>query len=287
MTTLLKKLFNRRNENVTLIMLDEDKPENPSYHTIKPIAAFGLFIVFNLVLCLLITLFLYITPFGNQIFDKEHRQTRRAVVEISQKVLALQDSLNARDQQLSDMRSVFAEGSDTVFTINPVENVEEVYRNLPGHQSDVQMANFEKLDANQAIYSRNLNISPDFPVAPPLTGALTRTINFDKNHYGIDIAATEGATARVIADGVVTNADWTINFGYVVQVHHGNGYMSTYKHLSNSYKKKGDIIFKGDILGTVGKSGILTSGPHIHFELWKDGIAMNPVTYLINLIEVN
>ena len=268
-------------------MLDEDKPENPSYHTFKPITIFGGLLLVNLGLFMVFSLILYITPAGNLIFDKENRVTRQSVIEISQRVIALQDSLNARDQQLFDMKAVFAEGSDTVFTIQPIENVEELYEGMPRSSFEVQETQFEKLDANQTIYSRNLKMLPDFPADPPLSGTVTRSYNIDRNHYGVDIAASEGAPALVIADGVVTSADWTVNYGYVVHIHHGNGYTSTYKHMSKIYKKKGDIIFKGDILGTVGTSGVLTSGPHLHFELWRDGIALNPHTYLTKLTEVN
>ncbi|MEX0929503.1 MAG: M23 family metallopeptidase [Balneolales bacterium] len=224
------------------------------------------------------------------IFNKSDREVRQSIIEISHRVMSLQDSLHTRDKQLEDLRTVLAEGSDTTFSIHPMDSMDQqeaYYENRPQSIALDPQVRIQNVDVNQIIYSRNLTGEPDFPADPPLTGTVTRIFDKDRTHMGIDIAASEGASAKVIADGVITNADWTINFGYVVHVHHGNGYISTYKHLSNLYKKKGDFIFKNDILGTVGRSGILTSGPHIHFELWRDGIALDPSLYLSNLINVN
>lgn len=287
MIDLIKKLFSRRKENVTLILLDEEGPENPKYYSLKPYSFVGLLTVLNLSLILFGAFLLYVTPIGNMIFNKDDREVRQSIIEISQRLMLLQDSLNARDEQLSDMRSVLAEGTDTVFTIRAMGHIEDFHENPPRTAVLEPVNRFQQLDANQIIYSRNLKMLPEFPADPPVSGTVTRTFDAERRHLGVDIAASDGAQAKVIAHGVVTNADWTVNYGFVVHVHHGNGYMSTYKHLSNIFKKKGDIIFKGDILGTVGKSGVLTSGPHIHFELWRDGIALDPFTHLTKLTEAN
>ncbi|MEX0773881.1 MAG: M23 family metallopeptidase [Balneolales bacterium] len=287
MIELIKKLFERRNENTTLILLDEEGSENPKSFLLKPYSFFVSMSGINLALLILISVFLYITPIGNMIFNKNDQEIRRSVVEISQRLMSLEDSLNARDQQLTDMKSVLAEGIDTVFTIQPINQGDDIYESTSRETAMETVASFQTLDANQIIYSRNIKMVPDFPVDPPLLGTVSHAYDSENKHYGIDIAASEDASAQAIADGVVINADWTMNYGYVVHVHHGNGYMSIYKHLSKVYKEKGDIIFKGDVLGTVGVSGVLTSGPHIHFELWRDGIALDPFTYLTNLTEAN
>lgn len=285
MIDLIKKLFGRRKEHTTLILLEEGELDNLKSYSLKPYSFFVALAVINLALLILVATFFYITPIGNLIFNKDEREVRESIIEVSQRIMSLQDSLNARDQQLSDIRSVLAEGADTVFSISPVDYINEYQENEPRAQAMKPTARFQNLDANQIIYSRNIKMSPDFPAEPPISGAISRSFDYERRHLGVDIAASDGALAKVIADGVVTSATWTVNYGYVIQVHHGNGYTSTYKHLSSNYKKEGDIIFKGDILGTVGKSGVLTSGPHIHFELWREGIALDPYTYLTNLTE--
>ncbi|MEX0780437.1 MAG: M23 family metallopeptidase [Balneolales bacterium] len=284
---MIKKLYQRRKENITLILLEKEEPGNPKSYSFKPYSLFVFLVGFNLMVIILSAAFLFITPVGNFVFDKDDREVRHSVENITTRIMSLQDSLAIRDQQLIEMKKVIAEGTDTVFSVQHLEQLEGFHEESPQFAVMEPSANIQVLDANQIIYSRNLKMAPEFPAEPPISGTVSRLFDSERLHMGVDITASEGATAKVVADGVVINADWTMNYGYVVHIHHGEGYTSTYKHLSNINKRKGDIIFRGDILGTVGKSGVLTSGPHIHFELWRDGIALDPLTFLTNLSEAN
>ncbi len=122
---------------------------------------------------------------------------------------------------------------------------------------------------------------PVFPVRYPVNGTLTRGYLPAEGHYGLDIATKENEPVLNIADGSVTNSGWTISNGYVISIQHKDGLLTIYKHLSKLNKKEGDIVLKGDILGTIGNTGVLSTGPHLHFELWKNGVPQNPEVYLI------
>ena len=84
-----------------------------------------------------------------------------------------------------------------------------------------------------------------------------------------------------IADGTVVSASWTVSEGYVLSIQHAGGMLSIYKHCSSLTKKSGDNVLKGDIVGTTGDVGVTSSGPHLHFEIWKDGLPQDPGMYLI------
>ena len=81
-------------------------------------------------------------------------------------------------------------------------------------------------------------------------------------------------------NGMVVQSDWTWNFGHVVVIQHQEGYLSVYKHLTSTKKKQGDYISRGDVIGTSGDAGLISTGPHLHFELWKDGLPLNPQTII-------
>ncbi|NOZ10661.1 MAG: M23 family metallopeptidase [Gammaproteobacteria bacterium] len=99
------------------------------------------------------------------------------------------------------------------------------------------------------------------------------------SHKGVDIANRRGAPVKALASGVVTHAGKKRGYGMVVEVNHGNGYMTRYAHTSANLVKMGDKIEKGQKIALVGSSGRST-GPHLHFEILHNGRAINPRTYL-------
>ena len=134
---------------------------------------------------------------------------------------------------------------------------------------------------NEILFSNIITTASDFPGRYPVQGSLTRGYLPDEEHFGIDIATKKDEPIVNIADGSVINSSWTINNGYVISIQHSKGVVSTYKHLATLNKKEGDLVLKGDILGTTGNTGVLSTGPHLHFEIWKNGIPQNPEVYLI------
>jgi murein DD-endopeptidase MepM/ murein hydrolase activator NlpD len=82
-------------------------------------------------------------------------------------------------------------------------------------------------------------------------------------------------------DGTVIISDWTSETGYVIGVQHSNNLFSFYKHNSALLKRAGDYVKAGEVIAIIGNSGEYTTGPHLHFELWYNGTAVNPVDYIL------
>jgi murein DD-endopeptidase MepM/ murein hydrolase activator NlpD len=140
---------------------------------------------------------------------------------------------------------------------------------------------YEMLSQNEIIHSGIMGGAPDFPAKCRCREHYLR-VTARKGHFGIDIAARPGTEFRALADGTVYDEGWTINYGYVIYVQHAGGIMSVYKHGARLSKQKGDFVLKGDILGVIGDSGVMSSGSHLHLEIWKNGVPQNPIMYLIN-----
>ncbi len=115
----------------------------------------------------------------------------------------------------------------------------------------------------------------------PLKGYVVKKYNEAENHYGVDIVAKPGSTVLAIMDGTVIFSDWTVETGYVLIIQHANNIISAYKHNSGLLKKAGDRISAGEPIATVGNSGELTTGPHLHFELWYNGQSVDPQQYIV------
>lgn len=100
-------------------------------------------------------------------------------------------------------------------------------------------------------------------------------------HYALDYAAPAGSIIYSVADGYVVYAEYSLTTGYVIGVYHRNGMLSFYKHNSLLLKKVGNYVFAGEAIAVIGNSGEASTGPHLHFELWSNGFAVDPTTYIL------
>jgi murein DD-endopeptidase MepM/ murein hydrolase activator NlpD len=120
------------------------------------------------------------------------------------------------------------------------------------------------------------------PIQSPVeTGFTTREFDADNAHFGIDLAVSEGTRVRAVSEGYVVLADWTQEGGYTMAVQHADGYLSVYKHNKRLLKQTGDHVKARETLAVSGNSGEVTTGPHLHFELWRNGLAQDPRPYVI------
>jgi len=114
----------------------------------------------------------------------------------------------------------------------------------------------------------------------PIKGLVTNSFNTANNHYGVDIVAAPNEVVKATLDGTIILASWTIETGYVIMIQHENNLVSVYKHNAELLKRQGDFVRVGEPIAIVGNSGELTTGPHLHFELWHNSTPLNPIDYI-------
>jgi murein DD-endopeptidase MepM/ murein hydrolase activator NlpD len=114
----------------------------------------------------------------------------------------------------------------------------------------------------------------------PLKGVITNEFNPAQNHYGVDIVAKQNEAIKSVLDGTVILSNWTLETGYTIAIQHELNIVSVYKHNSALLKKEGDFVKAGDPIAIIGQTGELTTGPHLHFELWNNGNPVNPKDYI-------
>ena len=110
----------------------------------------------------------------------------------------------------------------------------------------------------------------------PVLGEVTQKFNYKENHFAIDIAVDTGTPIKAISDGRVVLSEWTMETGHVIIIDHGDMLLSVYKHNSSLVKKQNELVAAGEVIALSGNQGTLTTGPHLHFELWKNGAPINP-----------
>lgn len=132
-----------------------------------------------------------------------------------------------------------------------------------------------------------VNLNPNFNrdskssyiLFPPVKGVVTESFSAQRSHFGVDIAAPKDASIQAVDDGTVILASYTAETGHIIQVQHDNELISIYKHNSVLLKKQGDKVRAGEAIAIIGETGEFSSGPHLHFEMWRNGVALNPESF--------
>lgn len=114
---------------------------------------------------------------------------------------------------------------------------------------------------------------------PPALGPISQPFDLKESHFAVDIVLKENTPIKAIADGTVIFSEWTAETGYVLILEHSLGILSVYKHNASLTKKQGDSVLSGEVIATAGNTGELSTGFHLHFELWMDGYPMNPENF--------
>ena len=125
-----------------------------------------------------------------------------------------------------------------------------------------------------------LNIADYRYLMPPISGVVSNGFDIKTEHFGVDILAPHDTPVKAIWDGHVITADWTLETGYTIGIQHTNDMVSFYKHNASLLKRNGAFVRAGEAIAIIGNTGKLTSGPHLHFELWLQGKPVDPSNYI-------
>ena len=148
----------------------------------------------------------------------------------------------------------------------------------------MRLASFQEIAWYFANRREGLNSTPSIrPSSAPISSGFGYRLDpfghrTTKRHNGVDFAGKPDSPILVTADGVVRHAGWVPSYGQAILVDHGFGYSTLYAHTTGIQVKAGDVVKRGDKIATMGSSGRST-GTHLHYEVWKDGQAVNPRNY--------
>lgn len=122
-----------------------------------------------------------------------------------------------------------------------------------------------------------------FPVVLPTTGYITRGFDAAQRHYGLDIAGSVGTLINAAADGYVVFSGWTSDDGNKIILSHPGGFLTFYKHNQSLLTAMNTHVRRGEPIALLGNSGETSAGPHVHFEIWRDGVPVDPANFILNL----
>ncbi|MEM1116205.1 MAG: M23 family metallopeptidase [Bacteroidota bacterium] len=300
MTDFFRDLFSRPGLPRTVILLEPDPTSAPRQYEVRPgLALYGA-IIGVVGLAAVLVAVVVLTPLRGLWAGPGTGELRGVAEANAMRAAALEDSLTFQYQQIEQLRAIITGDVDAMGdgTLDPEAFV------LPD-LTDTAPAD-EALDALQAgraahtqpaLPMRTLGPARDdlardaraastyldglrLPALPPVDGVFSRGFSAERGHFAVDLAATEGTPVRSFGEGFVVFADWTHDGGHSIAVHHPGGYLSVYKHNSRLVKRVGERVRARETIALSGDTGEITSGPHLHFELWRDGLAQDPAAFL-------
>lgn len=208
---------------------------------------------------------------------------RQMIAQNALRVDSLENELLKRDRFFKSIRLVL-NGEDTTSLERSREDTARYRNDTIRFQISEQENEFRAAIEERERFNLSLGMKEQnhdyYHFFPPVEGIVTQSFDEKKRHYGTDIVAKANAKVAAVLDGVVIFTDWTVKTGYVIQVQHTNDLISVYKHNSILLKKQGDYVRAGEVLGVVGNTGEESSGPHLHFELWRAGNPLNPENFI-------
>jgi murein DD-endopeptidase MepM/ murein hydrolase activator NlpD len=283
----IKKLITKLKEKYKLVILNDDTFEEKAsfnaslWYLIIGATAFAILFIF-----LTITTIKY-TPLKEYIGGVTDASSKKEIILGYAKVDSLQKLVQANDAYLENLKNVIngnvgknqitkvandgTKATDSIVLNQKISKEEKELRKIIESEGQFDL-NAEDNKPKSGIAS--------YAFFSPLKGQISDNFDYKKQHFGIDISTRKNENIKSTLEGSVVFSNFTSETGYVIIIQHGNNLVSVYKHCSVLLKKAGSFVSAGEVIAIVGNTGELSTGPHLHFELWYNGNAVDPKNYM-------
>lgn len=283
---ILKKLKNK----YRLVILNDASFEEKFSYRLSPLNIFTLLISLTVLIILIVAGVIVFTPLRESIPGYTDVNLRKDLTDMVLKADSLERELRLNQKYLNNVQAILmGEEPETIAEDSALDS-EDVPQTSnqsdPLFQKSVEDSLLREYVEREDSYSLDLSSNKRVRAVDrlffftPLEGTVTQHYNISREHYGIDIVAPKNEAVKAVLRGTVIFSEWTVETGYVIQVQHMGNLTSIYKHNSVLLKQVGDQVKAGEAIAIVGNTGEFSSGPHLHFELWQEGVALDPAKYI-------
>jgi murein DD-endopeptidase MepM/ murein hydrolase activator NlpD len=293
-----RSLMEKLRDQYRLVVMNDDTFEEVTSIKLTPLAVYVALSSLVVGTAFLVIALIVATPLKRYIPGYGDFRRDSEIAELTSKVANLENEIEAhrrynenfRKLLVGDLSDMSKEATEKqAQPENPSDTLPKDVDRIP---EDEQLRNavakgiFTADPTLAAATSPAIGLAPrDVPLeqisfVPPVSGEVTSNFDLKKNHFGIDVAAPKNTAVKSAADGVVISAGYTVETGYSIAVQHPNNVVTMYKHNSVLLKQTGSAVKAGEAIAIIGNSGENTSGPHLHFELWYKGRAVDPGSYI-------
>ena len=243
----------------------------------------SLYLLFFLALIFSISFFLS-TTILSQWFDPRfvEKKANEELIRLSNSIDSLIYESQIKDQYIENIMIILSGGENEFLEKKSEENKLEL-QDLTNDYSAVDSFFRQEFESNLSFSEIIRSTDSDqnlLLMSPVSSGVVSSFYDPSKSHFGIDITCKEEEPIKSVLDGTVLMSSWTKDSGYVISIIHPNNLISVYKHNSKVFVEPGQIIKTGDVISIIGNTGELSTGPHLHFELWLNGKSINPSEFI-------
>ena len=276
--SLRKKLVHK----YRLLVLNEDTFEERFSFRLNRLNVFVITVFSALTLILGTTLLIALTPLREYIPGYASTNLVRQAASLSDLTDSLQQRLTTNQAYLESIRNVLT-GNLKPASLNKDSILEAVAREVDAQllvaskEDSLLRARVQQEDKYNPLSDES---AQELVLFSPVSGVITAEYNPEEKHYAVDIATVKNTPVKATADGTVILAEWTADTGYVVVLRHKDNLISVYKHTTSISVAQGDLVKSGEVIAASGNTGALTTGPHLHFELWSEGYPINPTNFI-------
>jgi murein DD-endopeptidase MepM/ murein hydrolase activator NlpD len=278
-----KKITKKLLHQYRLVVLNEDTFEERFAIKLTRLNVFVLTSFSAILLVFFTTLLIAFTPLREYIPGYSSARLKKKASLLNYKTDSLVRELELNKQYYSSIRKVLTGDIASVNfnrdSIMELAKSDLDYLEVEKNKEDsILRAKVEKEDKYN-LFETSIDPS-NFVLFPPVNGAISDGYNIKEKHYAVDVVVAMNTPVKAVADGTVIFAEWTVETGYVVIMEHNQELISVYKHNSAITKSQGDLIKAGEVIAMSGNTGELSTGPHLHFELWSKGYPVNPTNFI-------
>jgi murein DD-endopeptidase MepM/ murein hydrolase activator NlpD len=272
-----------------LIIRNDDTLEERASYQLTTLNIYILISSILFITALLVILLIVFTPIRRIIPGYGNVDDNIEFLKLDAKVQALETELRQQKLYSNSFKKMLTHDVETVEDVQGTDEIalDTFPTNTRIREDEILRSDVERSDAllnnnSSAIGNQNNgSIKPEkLYFVPPITGELSKSFEIEEEHYGVDIIAPKNTPVKSVLDGFVIASDWTLETGNTIGIQHANQIISFYKHNSVLLKKVGDQVKAGEAVAIIGNTGEQSSGPHLHFELWYNGKAINPSDYI-------
>jgi len=278
-----KKIASKLLHKYRLVILNEDTFEER--FAIK-LTRLNVFVIMSLSTIFLIGITIVIiafSPLREYIPGYSSSKLKKEATDLSYKTDSLRQVVALNEQYFESIKRVLKGDVNVVeFNKDSIIKAAEIDVNKinlsPSKEDSLLREKVDKEDKYNLFESATSKVN--FVLFPPVNGTISEGYNVPEKHFAVDIVVAKDTPVKAAADGTIILAEWTTQTGYVTIIDHGNGLISAYKHNASLTKNQGELVKSGEVIAISGNAGELTTGPHLHFELWSDGYPIDPTTFI-------
>ena len=282
MTSKKQKLIKKLLSKYRLVILNDNTFEEKISFNLTRLNVFVISGFSIIALIALTTVLIAFTPLREYIPGYSSTKLKNKARQLTNKADSLQIALQINKKQLNSIRKVL---TGNVFPLDSVNKIKES-TTIEGDFISVPTTIEDSLLREKVAREDKYNLldgeqqKVNFVLFPPVKGSISEGFKPENKHFAVDVVVAVGTAVKSVADGRVVFAEWTADTGYVIIIEHPNKLLSVYKHNSSINKSQGDYVETGEVISFSGATGELTTGPHLHFELWSDGHALDPTNFI-------